>query len=152
MLRPLAVLLVVSAAGFAAPVPKAFKAKALDLTGTWEIAELMVGLQDAISGNPKVWVIDGNRVTAYHRNPDGTLRPWEPGVAITLVRPDGGDGQDEIDYVRTGDDRSPLLKGRLKIDKDEFTLCFTNSGKDRPAAVGVSQTTTVERYKRVKDK
>lgn len=150
MFRSLAVIVLASAA-VAAPVPKSVKAKSPDFTGTWEIVELRSGLQDVTALNPKVWVIEGNVITSYHRNKlDGKLNPWEPNMTLTLERPEGG-GVDDIDYVRVGPNDNMRLKGVVRVTDDELTICYCFGG-DRPTEVKASEKVSVERYKRVSGK
>jgi hypothetical protein len=98
--------------------------------------------------NPKVWVIEGNSISSFHRTLD-KLTPWEPGMTLTL-EPTGGD-PDEVDYVRVGPNDNQRFKARVRLTDDEFTICYSIGG-DRPVEVKAGEKVSVERYKRVNGK
>ena len=135
----------------AAPVPKEIRAKAAPLDGTWEIVELRSGLADVTNLNPWVWVIDGEKLTIFNREKDGTLQLNDPRMTTTLVRPTGG-GPEDVDYVRD-DGKNPLLfKGLVAVDGNELVICFSDPNNPRPAERKSGQTVSYYRFKRIKDK
>jgi uncharacterized protein (TIGR03067 family) len=148
MHRPLFVLLMVSTAAVAAPVPKKVREKAPSLDGRWEIVEMRFLGQDITALNPWVWDIDGEKLTISNREKDGTLKLNDPTTATTLVRPENGE-PGEVDYLRAGAGSNMLFKGRAKVDGDELVIGFTDPDKPRPAEVTTS-TTYYHRFKRVK--
>lgn len=147
---PLVVLLFASLA-VAAPVPKAAKAKLLNLDGKWETAERVVLGDDVSKTQGMVWEVSGKALTLYDRR-DQTLSPaTQPTATVTLAPPEGG-AADEIDFLFVEGDRRELFKGRTRWDGDDLLVSFARPDADRPAEVKATASVYHYRFKRVTDK
>jgi uncharacterized protein (TIGR03067 family) len=149
-MRVLLVLLGLTAAAVAAPVPKAVKAKAPALDGRWECVELNANDWDATKSNPWVWDIDGEKLTIHVRT-NGQLRPNERNMTTTLTRPDPSKPE-EVDYHRDGNGTKSVFKGRFVIDGDKLTVCYDTTGGDRPTELKVDKRYHYVRFTRVVEK
>jgi uncharacterized protein (TIGR03067 family) len=143
------VLLVVSAAAVAAPVPKALNKKVV-YDGRWRVIELNANGLDVTDLNPWVWEINREElVISNHTN--GKLTPNDPNTITTLVR-EPGYGPREVDYVCDRGNQKLVFKGLVSVTDDVLTICFADPDKERPAEAKVGKTVHYLRFKRFADK
>ena len=149
-MRALLMTVCFAAVAFAAPVPKAVKAKAPALDGRWECLELNANDADVTKGNPWVWDIAGEKLT-IHRRGNGQLRPNEANMTTSLTWPDPAKPE-EVDYIRDNGTGKTVFKGRFVIDGDKLTVCYDTNGGDRPTELKADIRVHYVRFTRVVDK
>lgn len=148
MLRALAALALTASAALAAPVPKSVKAKGPAVDGRWEAVLLKSSGNDFTKSRPWVWVIEGEAVTRYHPQADGTLQLDGP---ATLARPEDA-RPDEFDYHLPSGGQSVLFRARVEVKGDELVINFAEVNDPRPADMTELTRGYFYRFKRVKEK
>ncbi len=148
MLRTCVVALLATAAvGVAAPVPKALK-KPVTLNGRWEAVALRASGNAFDRGSPWVWDFDGDAVTRYAKQPDGSLQPDGP---ATLARPDAKQ-PNEVDYLLPSGKESILFRARIEVTGDELVINFAQVNDPRPPDMTELKNGYHYRFKRVEAK
>lgn len=149
----LALALAVTAAAFAAPVPKEVKKQAPNLDGTWEVTEWHSAGNKVNSTVTIRWVIEGDKLTIERNNAKAGGILKNPNVSYSLVKPDGGEAN-ALDYTITyNTPNAPparTLPGVVEVDGDTLKFCYTNAvNGTRPAECKPEQTNTLYVFKRV---
>ena len=148
-MRTLIVFGLLAGVAVAAPVPKALKAKAPNLDGTWELVQQNNNDREVPKLSPWRWEIAGEEMFRHWGNGDGTFRREKQNC--WLVRPADG-GADEVDYV-TGHDRTgQAYKCRVTVTGDEMVVCWLDGSGSRPTESKPGPKVNYYRFKRASDK
>ncbi len=132
-----------------APVPKAVKAKAPALDGTWELVQQNNNDLEVPKLSPWKWEIAGDKLYRHSGNGDGSFSREKQNC--WLVRPADG-GPDDLDYVTGHDRTSQAYKCRVSVSGDEMVVCWTDGNGSRPTESKPGPKVNYYRFKRMPDK
>lgn len=145
MTRPLFVLLIVSAAAVAAPVPKSLK-KRPPLDGRWVTTERVEWGVKQTADRRLVWDIDGEKVSPFNQYlPEEQLLPAYTTAVVTISQPSG----DELDVLYSDGPTQLVFRGRIRWDGDQLLIALGGVNKPRPTEVEAAGVYAFYRFDRM---